>query len=247
MTSPAPQLRSARGFTLLEVLVAVSILGLALTVILGSQVGLFSSSQRAGHLSVAVGLARCRMNETEIDLMRNGYPMTEVKDEGPCCGDEPDETYRCEWKVETVELPAPKPLSLDSLAGSADPAAGAGLGPLGALAQVQQQGAGALTQGGQSGGLAGLSSLLGASGGGAMGIAPMVMSLVYPDLKPMLQNSIRKLTVTVRWREGSNDRDLAVTQYVTNPVQGGFDPNASRDLGIMDQLQQQLPGGGRKP
>ena len=49
--SPA---RGARAFTLLEVMVAVAILGLGLTVILTAQTGLFSSSKRAAQLSEAV-------------------------------------------------------------------------------------------------------------------------------------------------------------------------------------------------
>lgn len=69
--------------------------------------------------------------------------------------------------------------------------------------------------------------LAGASSAGVQGMAPLVMSLVYPDLKPMLEASIRKITVTVSWKEGRNERDLAITQYVANPMQGGFDPNAA--------------------
>ena len=71
-----------RGFTLLEVLVAVSILGLGLTTILSSQVGLFSSASHGQNLTRAVGLARCRMNETELDLLKNGFPLTDQTDEG---------------------------------------------------------------------------------------------------------------------------------------------------------------------
>lgn len=69
-------------------------------------------------------------------------------------------------------------------------------------------------------------------------MAPLVMSMVYPDLKPMLEASIRKVTLTVHWKEGSNARDLSVTQYVTNPQQGGLDPNAAAGLGALgDQLE----------
>ena len=50
--------KGSAAFTLLEVMVAVAILGLGLTVILTAQTGLFSSTKRAGQLSQAVGLAR---------------------------------------------------------------------------------------------------------------------------------------------------------------------------------------------
>jgi general secretion pathway protein I len=58
----------------------------------------------------------------------------------------------------------------------------------------------------------------------------MVMSMVYPTLKPMLEASIRKITVTVEWRGGGKGKNLEVVQYVTNPMQGGIDPNAAGGL-----------------
>jgi hypothetical protein len=42
----------------------------------------------------------------------------------------------------------------------------------------------------------------------------------------MLEASIRKVTVTVSWKEGKNERDLSVVQYLTDPRQGDIDPNA---------------------
>ncbi len=74
-----------RGFTLLEVLVAVSILGLGLTVILSSQASLLATSKKAEKLSLAVSLLRCRMSETELDLTKTGYPLADESHEGDCC------------------------------------------------------------------------------------------------------------------------------------------------------------------
>ena len=53
---------ASSGFTLLEVLVAIAILGLGLTVILSSQAGLFSSASRGEHLTAASNLLRCKMS-----------------------------------------------------------------------------------------------------------------------------------------------------------------------------------------
>ena len=55
-----------RGFTLLEVLMAVAILGLGLTVLLGAQVGMFTNAKRAERLSLATNVARCRMSELKV-------------------------------------------------------------------------------------------------------------------------------------------------------------------------------------
>ncbi|HMJ11430.1 MAG TPA: type II secretion system protein [Polyangiaceae bacterium] len=253
----ASQRRASRGFTLLEVLVAISILGLGLTVILSSQVGLFSSSQRAENLSLATHLARCRMNETEVELLKDGYPIIEEsKDEGPCCEDESESRFDCKRLIQRIELPQPAGTGADggtepgSAPGAVDggainafgpnpfaPGAGgadpmAALGPLGALASIQQSGGQALS------GASSLGNFLGGGSGeaaaAAQGLVPMLMGMVYPDLKRMLEASIRKITITVHWKEGRNERELAVTQFVANPMQGGLDPNAAKGLEALD-------------
>ena len=233
-----------RGFTLLEVLVAISILGLGLTVILSSQVGLFSSSQRAQSLTVATNLLRCKMSEVELDLLQKGYSLVDQTDEGECCAEESESGFRCTWKVERVELPQPQSLSSGD-GGLDDP--GGGLGALESLASLQS-GSSALGENPTTGDLA---SMLTSSGASAQGMAGMAMGLVYPDLKPMLEASIRKVTITVLWKEGRNERDLSVTQYVTNPQQGGLDPNAAKGLeGLENQLGGLLggaPGAGAAP
>jgi general secretion pathway protein I len=252
-TLGTPRRAGRAGFTLLEVLVAVSILGLGLTVILSSQVGLFSSSQRASNLSLATHLARCRMNETEVELLKDGYPVIdETKDDGPCCEEESESRFRCKRLIQRIELPQPAGEGADGgapVAGSAlgdagaalnltaNPTAGggldalSGLGPLGALASIQQTG-GAALEGKDSFG-----SFMGeAAAGGTQGLVSMLMGMVYPDLKKMLEASIRKVTITVEWKEGSVERELAVTQFVANPMQGGIDPNAAQGLDALESL-----------
>src|SRR5690606_16564896 len=110
---------------------------------------------------------------------------------GPCCDDEFTEGYTCEWKIQKVilpELPSSDPFGSTSADGGvSDSPAMEGAGALTALAGLQQGGAAA--GGGQVGDLA---EMMG-SGASVGGIAPMVMGLVYPDLKPMLEASIRKI------------------------------------------------------
>lgn len=271
-----------RGFTLLEVLVAIAILGLGLTSILSAQTGLFASSSYAERISMSTSMVRCRLSELELKLNKEGYPLLDVKDEGACCGDERVSGYKCKWKIEKVELPIPPTAGdLSSKLGSG--MSPTGLGALGAIASVGQSNGAVL---GQSAGLGDISKLLagqspgsipgglpgatpapadsgnfaskpfgtssyavpgaipiGSSapidptggtgspfGGGASSLAPMVMSLVYPTLKPMLEASIRKLTVTVEWQNGGKGKSLEVVEFVTNPMQGGLDPNAAAGL-----------------
>lgn len=208
----------SRGFTLLEVLVAVSILGLGLTVILSSQASLFATSARSEKLSLAVSLARCRMSETELELIKMGYPLADESHEGECCAEgESDEGFSCSWKVERVKLPeASLGAELDGGTTGED-----GLGALTKLGEISKGGPEAL---GDTTDLGSLASELG--GASTEGIAPMMMSMVYPQLKPMLEASIRKVTVTIAWKEGKTDRSLDIVQFVTDPQQGELEGDA---------------------
>ncbi|HEX4337879.1 MAG TPA: type II secretion system protein [Polyangiaceae bacterium] len=287
------------GFTLLEVLVAIAILGLGMTAILSAQTGLFASSSYAERVSLASGLVRCKLSELELKLNKEGYPLTDMKDEGNCCNDEsPPAGYKCKWKIEKIEMPLP-PTSTE-LSNQMSSAMGpGGLGALGAIASVGQSNGSILGQGsglgdvskllaGQApggipggsmppggtfgGGIPGGSpspadsnsfgstafgsSSFGSSsfgqkvagtvpigsgqvdqglggppmGGGISSLVPMVMSMVYPTLKPMLEASIRKLTVSVEWQGGGKGKSLDIVEFVTNPMQGGLDPNAAGGL-----------------
>jgi general secretion pathway protein I len=70
------------------------------------------------------------------------------------------------------------------------------------------------------------------------GIATMALTIIYPTLKPMLEASIRRVTVSVKWNEGSSARDFSVVEYVTNPMQG-LPPmgSASSSAGPFDFLK----------
>lgn len=223
---------TARGFTLLEVLVAVAILGLGLTIILSSQAGLFSSASRGEHLTVASNLLRCKMSEIELTLAQKGFQLTDEKDDGPCCDDE-SEGYSCSWTIERVELPPLPQNSLDADGGTPGPAGSASLASTGDLDFATPQGGPAAA--GPFGALMGISATQGASLGdkatpgsvmqqlgttGSTGMEGMVMGFVYPSLKPMLEASIRRVTVKVSWKEGQRARDMEVTQFLTRPQEG---------------------------
>ena len=237
-----------RGFTLLEVMVAVAILGLSLTVILSAQAGLYSGGAYAQHTSVAIGLARCRMSEVELELLQKGYPLVDSEGEGPCCMDQPSDGYTCTWKVVRVILPemgmgdggVDAGLDLGGGLDFSSPAAG---GPLGMLMQLGSgQGAGL----GEKPDMSTLATQLTGSMGGVDGIATMAMTMVYPTLKPMLEASIRKAMVSVHWHEGIKERTLDVTQYLTNPQQGQFDADGGV-MGLANSLMQGAMGAGTDP
>jgi hypothetical protein len=88
------------------------------------------------------------------------------------------------------------------------------------LAQLQESQAAPGATG--AGSLQDIAQTLG-KGASIDGMGPMVMGMVYPDLKPMLEASIRRVTVTVKWTEGVMNRELPVTQFVAYPQMGGLD------------------------
>ena len=211
-----------RAFSLLEVMVAVAILGLALTVILSAQGGLAASNKTAQNMGLATTLARCKMTEAEEDLLRLGYPEIDKDDRDiSCCSAEEHEGFVCDLQVQKVELPQPPQNSLQDGGGLASSVSGiasntnalgstgglnfdAGIGGLGAQV-AQMTGQGSAT-----------------SGAGAAGMLNMVMGMVYPSLKPVMEASIRRVTIKVRWKEGPNEKDFTLVQFVTNPQRGGL-------------------------
>ena len=232
---------------------AVAILGLSLTVILSAQAGLFASTTHSKNETIAVGMVRCKMGEIEEDLLRNGYQELDVLETGECCEDNTPRQVRCRWNIDRVELPDPLSFGEFNPAGGASldlttqtgglEALSSGAGPLGLLAGMGS-GSGGLSSLGSEGGLSAISSALGqATTGGVAGLAPMVMSIVYPSFKPMLEASIRKVTVTVLWKEGINDRELSITQYVTNPMRGGLGMTSEQMELLSSGSGQGLPTG----
>ncbi len=245
------------GFSLLEVMVAVAILGLALTVILSAEGGLAASNKMAANMGLATTVGRCKMTEMEEKLLKLGYPAIEDIQAGiACCNDRDDGVFSCDTRVEKVTLPNPPDNSIDggtSLAlsslTSATAAPGASGGPpsLSGIA-AGLGGAGLDLDAGLQGLGAGLLGQVGAGGSsglGTQGLLQMVMGIVYPSLKLMLEASIRRLTVTVKWREGPNAKELTFVQYVTNPQQAGFTAGAAPSGSATSNLAPASgPGGG---
>lgn len=230
---------AARGFTLLEVMVAVAILGLGLTAILSAQAGAFASAARTRHLSFAIGLARCKMSEIEERLLREGFQEMDENDAGPCCDDEDVPGMRCAWRVEKLELPEPEYGKLDLNSGldmntpSGGTAGMPDLGPLSAISQGSQgkdvfSDSSSLTDIAQT--LAGPESSGEGAAGAMDGMTGMVMSLVYPSLKTIFEVSTRRITVTVTWDEGNTEQSMEVAQWVSSSaglVGDVLDPEAA--------------------
>lgn len=203
---------SARGFTLLEVMIAVAILGLSLTAIFSSEVGAANVAARARRQNVAATLARCKMGEIEEIVGIEGLPLLEKKDTDNCCEHAPIEGFECDWIIERVVLPE---IGLDEDAEGEDE-------------DYQDQSRRRLTE---------TYDEINAQGGtptevisGEAGnLAMLALQLGYPILKPFFEEQVRRATVTVRWKEGPSERGFDVVQYLVSEQIASEDPNAVED------------------
>lgn len=235
-----------RGFTLLEVMVAVAILGLGLTAILSAQAGAVSGATHARHMSLAVGLARCKMTEIEEQLFRDGFQELDQSETGPCCEGDETPNIGCAWSIEKPEMPEPE-------YGDSDLDTDLGSGSLGALGLLDRQGKGEqvfdsdATVHDVAETLAGENDLAAVASEGMGGIASMVMGMVYPDLQALFEASTRRVTVVLTWTEGSREYNIELVQWITDSRQAGITGRMPGDVldqadQIVDQLGSQTEG-----
>ncbi len=186
-----------RGFTLLEVMIAVAILGLSLTAIFSSEVGASNVAARARRQNIASTLARCKMGEIEEIVAIEGLPAIDKNDTDGCCEHAPVEGFECEWIIERVILP-------DLGAQGDDDGLSNNDGANERLTEVYDDvnsGEGVTSQ---------------VLGGDTSGLASLALELGYPILKPFLEEQVRRATVSVRWKEGPKDRGFDVIQYLVS-------------------------------
>jgi general secretion pathway protein I len=189
---------SRRGFTLLEVMIAVAILGLSLTAIFSSEVGAANVAARARRQNVAATLARCKMGEIEQLIQIEGLPAIEKKDSDNCCEHAPQEGFECEWIIERIILPSfgaqgdeddgvtEKDRSNQRLTEAYDQVNSEGGTPQQVIA-------------GQAGNL-----------------TTMALQIGFPILKPFLEEQVRRATVSVHWKEGPSERGFDVIQFLVS-------------------------------
>jgi len=191
------------GFTLLEVMVAVAILAVSLTAFFASQGQAIRVAQRARTTSVATLLARCKMAEIDEQLAHDGLPAVSADGSDDCCEDAEVEGFQCDWKVERVTLPD----AADTGAEGDDSSGGA---PGGAAGIAAALGAGEGADGSPADAVQTLVS--GDASGDALG--SLALEFAYPVLKPSIEEQVRRVTVTVRWKEGTRDRTFDVARYI---------------------------------
>ncbi len=178
----------ARGFTLLEVMIAMTILSASLTWIVVGMARNISAENHAKLMTTATFLARSKMNDLEDELYEKGFGEFEKE----LTGNFDDKGFqRFSWRVivDKVELPGTD--QIQTIVGKA--------GDVKAAVTGQEQPKQDPAQKSQ------LTSSVGA------------MSGLFGIVKDVLESGIRRLTVQVLWSEGSKTFDVAVVAFYTDP------------------------------
>jgi len=190
--------RRAGGFTLLEVMISLSILFGALGLYLSSISQARSQVDNAKMLSIATNLARLKMVDLEAHVRDEGFGLNDdEEDEGDF--EElgyPAKKWTWSYKIEKVELPPAQELT-DAAEGTAESmGAGSGSGSAGAPAPT------------------------GGSGSGGGGLGAMALFGQVDMVKNVLEQSIRRVTLEVHYpmRGGVEGKGkMIVVAYFTDP------------------------------
>lgn len=220
---PFKGVRRFKGFTLLEVMIAISILILALTALIGHEGVAIQMSDYSNRVSQATLLAQSKMLDLEHTLLKDSIDALDNCE----TGDFRDEDMRkfeweaCAYKLE-IEPGAVEALT-EQVMTMITGFSGGGIdlqaaGNLAAAAAAQGQ------------------------GGGAGDQILMAMSAI-PMFLQNLEDKVRKVRVVVKWTDAVDTRTVVMERFVTslgvgqqavvnpNAVAGEEDPNAAGGAG----------------
>jgi general secretion pathway protein I len=225
-----------RGFTLLEVVIALAILGLALMAIFQLNAGAVANHVYTKHLTVATLLARSKMTDLEQQLYDDGFSADDQELDGDF-SEEGWQSYKWRARIlapRTQDVPPEQLIS--ALFGV----------PMG------EGGLGALFGGGDASG--------DSSGEPKQGASPMagaMAGMAQTQLQQMLtqiNDAVREVRLTVSWKDGKETESLDLVTHIVSLGQGsdrnGFIPGTNGQVapsagqpGSAEQQQQQQGGG----
>jgi general secretion pathway protein I len=180
----ASQRRASRGFSLLEVMVAIALLALGLVLLLSVQARSIQMAQQARNMSVATGLARAKLYDCTHDLLKKGFSIGDYKEVGDF-RDEKMESFFWECHAYKPELP---------------------------VADVTDVTTGLQAAAGMMGGQS--DSVNASAAEQAAGMGAGMLAPVMSQISSVLGDSLRELVVIVRWKEGESWEELRVTTHV---------------------------------
>lgn len=176
-------MRNDSGFTLLEVLIALTIMSIAFAAILMVESGSIESSIKTKNMVIVQMLARNQMIETEKKIENKTF--TEIKKEES--GEFPEPYKEFKWKMTVKEIEFPDLSLLLSKGG------GTGTDSPSSTSSNQQPGESA-------------------SGRGASGTAWMAEQITK-KVSEYLSKAVREVTVTISWKKGSGEQSFSLTHF----------------------------------
>jgi general secretion pathway protein I len=216
-----------RGFTLLEVVVAMAILGVALLAIFDLNAGAVASHAYVKRITVATQLARSKMTDIEQELYDKGF---ELDDEVTRSGDFAAEGWSgYTWKARIL-APHTAGVTPDKLLEALfalPPGEGGGLAALFGGLGGADGGAGGLAA--LSGGISNSALPPGASGPSGMNALGPFAALAQTQVTQLLdqiRRGVREVRVTVLWKEGNRTESLDVVTDLVS-LQQGSDRNGT--------------------
>jgi general secretion pathway protein I len=213
-----------RGFTLLEVVVAMAILGVALIAIFDLNAGAVASHAYVKRITVATQLARSKMTDLEQELYDKGFELDDVERSGDFAA---EGWQSFTWKARILapvtsgaspdklleallSLPPGEGGGLSALFGGLGGAdAGAGLAGLAASALAGGPTNSPLPPGATAG-----------SGSQALGAFGSLAQTQVSQLLDQIRRGVRELHLTVSWKEGNRTESLDVVTHVVSLRQG---------------------------
>ncbi len=186
--------RAQQGFTLVEVMIALAILAVALTLLLrGASVNV-ASTQRSQLMTAATELARGKMYDVEERLQEEGFQQLDVSEEGDF---EEEGWEQIKWELEILKIELP---NLEAMQGFGAPAAEGG-------------------EGGEQGGAGGmLGGLLGGMGGSDGGAGAGLIGSQFEVFRGIMEEAIRKVHLKVSYKVAGYLESFTVDCYFTDPA-----------------------------
>lgn len=209
---------AVRGFTLLEVMIAMAILAAALTGLVVATSQAIKAENKAKLMATATFLARGKIVDIEDELFEKGFSEFEKELSG---GFEDKGFKRFSWRatIDKVELPSNE--QVQNMVTKANEARQA-----------------------LSGQPPPSSSSSSSSGSNASGMGPGagMLSSQFQTIKEVLEQGIRRVTLRVEWFEGKRPQSVVVSYYVTDPRKVDAAINLSIPTGVGGAAPTGAPG-----
>jgi len=192
-SSPVQTLDRGRqaGFTLVEVMFALAMLAASLILLLQGSAANVASTQRTQMLSSATELARGKMLDIEEELLEEGFQNLDKTEEGKF---DEEGWPQITWEAKISKIKVPN------------------LGAMQTLGADGEEG-----QEGQEGGGGMLGGMLGGIGGGDGGAGAGLIGSQFELFRGILEESIRKVHLTIRYSVAGGDEEFTVDCYFTEP------------------------------